>query len=86
MDTPDSDIVGEFMSRYRREFDHRELAVRLEALRLDTLVQAAGIRAIVTARAKNPTRLEAKARQRNKSRVHGTVDEIYKDIVDLAGA
>jgi ppGpp synthetase/RelA/SpoT-type nucleotidyltranferase len=80
------DSVSEFMSRYRREFDFYELTARLAAQRLEALVQAAGIRAIVTGRAKNPSRLEAKARQRNKSRVYETVDEVYKDIVDLAGA
>jgi len=32
------------------------------------------------------TRLGAKARQRNKSRIYRPVDEIYKNIVDLAGA
>jgi ppGpp synthetase/RelA/SpoT-type nucleotidyltranferase len=49
-------------------------------------VQSAGIRAIVTGRAKNPLRLETKVRQRSRRSSYETVDDIYKDIVDLASA
>jgi ppGpp synthetase/RelA/SpoT-type nucleotidyltranferase len=52
---------------------------------LDSNLQSAGIRAIVTSRAKNPTRLEAKVRQRAVQKSYSSVDEIYEDIVDLAG-
>jgi ppGpp synthetase/RelA/SpoT-type nucleotidyltranferase len=53
----------------------------IEAQLLQSLVESAGIRAIVTARAKNPSRLEAKSRQGEKA--HDSVEEIYND---LAGA
>lgn len=45
------------------------------------------MRQIVTARAKSIPRLEDKCRKRNdrRSRGYSTVDEIYEDIVDLAG-
>lgn len=52
---------------------------------LDSNLQSAGIRAIVTSRAKNPARLETKVRQRAVKKVYNTVDDIYEDIVDLAG-
>jgi hypothetical protein len=55
------DIIANFMSRYRREFDFYDFAARLAAQRLESLVQAAGIRAIVTARAKNPLVLRPKS-------------------------
>jgi ppGpp synthetase/RelA/SpoT-type nucleotidyltranferase len=58
---------------------------RLAAQLLERRLQSAGIRAIVTARAKSPNRLEEKVRQRNSSKHYKLVDDIYHDIVDLAG-
>lgn len=52
---------------------------------LEANLQSAGVRAIVTWRAKNPIRLEAKVRQRAIEKAYKSVDEIYADIVDLAG-
>src|ERR1051326_8155975 len=80
------DVMADFMARYRREFDFYDQAARLTAQRLESLVQSAGMRSIVTGRAKSPTRLEAKIRQRKKRNPYDSVDSISKDIVDLAGA
>jgi ppGpp synthetase/RelA/SpoT-type nucleotidyltranferase len=52
---------------------------------LEQNLQRAGIRAIVTARAKSPVRLEQKVRKRNVTKKYQSVDQIYRDIVDLAG-
>ena len=52
---------------------------------LDSNLRSAGVRAIVTSRAKSPTRLEAKVRQRASYKDYKTVDQIYDDIIDLAG-
>jgi ppGpp synthetase/RelA/SpoT-type nucleotidyltranferase len=79
------DIIAQFISRYRKEYDFYEQACRMAAQVLESSLQSAGIRAIVTSRAKNPTRLEDKVRQRAQSKNYGSVDEIYSDIVDLAG-
>lgn len=79
------DIIDQFIARYRREFDFFEQAGRLVAQQLDAQLQASGIRAMVTSRAKNPRRLEAKIRQRATSKSYTIVDDIYSDIVDLAG-
>jgi len=78
-------IVDDFVARYRREFDFYDQVARLVAQILDTNLQSAGIRAIVTSRAKNPSRLEQKIRQRASRHTYQTLDDIYEDIVDLAG-
>jgi ppGpp synthetase/RelA/SpoT-type nucleotidyltranferase len=52
---------------------------------LDSNLQSTGVRAIVTSRAKNPARLEIKVRQRSAKIVYTSVEQIYEDIVDLAG-
>jgi ppGpp synthetase/RelA/SpoT-type nucleotidyltranferase len=41
-------------------------------------LETAGIRAIVTSRAKSVTRLAEKCRERNKKRTYESVDEIYQ--------
>lgn len=79
------DLVSEFIARYRKEYDFYEQSCRIVAQRLDLNLQSAGIRAIVTSRAKNPTRLEEKVRQRSIKAQYKSVIEIYEDIVDLAG-
>jgi len=79
------DLISQFIARYRKEFDFYEQACRMAAQVLDANLQSAGIRAIVTSRAKNPLRLEAKVRQRDQTSHFKVVDEIYEDIVDLAG-
>jgi ppGpp synthetase/RelA/SpoT-type nucleotidyltranferase len=51
-------------------------------------LEEAGIRSIVTSRATSLTRLEEKCRERNArkdSQPYASVDDIYSDIVDLAG-
>lgn len=79
------DLISQFISRYRKEYDFYEQACRMVAQVLDSNLQSAGIRAIVTWRAKNPLRLEAKVRQRASSQSYLSVEGIYDDIVDLAG-
>lgn len=79
------DVIDQFISRYRREFDFYDQAGRLVAQQLDNRRQASGVRAIVTSRAKNPKRLAVKVRQRNIERHYSKVEDIYEDIVDLAG-
>jgi ppGpp synthetase/RelA/SpoT-type nucleotidyltranferase len=79
------DLISEFIARYRKEYDFYEQACRIVAQILDSNLQSAGIRAIVTSRAKNPTRLEAKVRQREAKSEYKSVEDIYDDIVDLAG-
>lgn len=79
------DLIADFIGRYRKEYDFYEQSCKLVAQSLEASLQSAGIRAIVTYRAKNPSRLEAKVRQRAKKTPYDSVDAIFKDIVDLAG-
>ena len=79
------DLISEFVTRYRKEYDFYEQACRMAAQVLDSNLQSTGVRAIVTSRAKNPARLEVKARQRAEKKQYISVEEIYEDIVDLAG-
>lgn len=79
------DLISQFISRYRKEYDFYEQACRTTAQVLDSSLQSAGIRAIVTSRAKNPVRLETKVRQRAQTHSYSSVEDIYDDIVDLAG-
>ncbi len=79
------DIVAQFIGRYRREFDFFEQAGRIVAQQLETQLESSGMRAMVTFRAKNPKRLEAKVRQRDAKKKYTSVDDIFADIVDLAG-
>jgi ppGpp synthetase/RelA/SpoT-type nucleotidyltranferase len=79
------DLISQFISRYRKEYDFYEQACRMTSQVLDSNLQSAGIRAIVTSRAKNPQRLETKVRQRAQSHSYASVEDIYEDIVDLAG-
>jgi ppGpp synthetase/RelA/SpoT-type nucleotidyltranferase len=53
---------------------------------LEGRLQSAGVRAIVTSRAKTVGRLESKVRDRDKKKTYTKVEAIYTDIVDLAGA
>ena len=79
------DLISQFVTRYRKEYDFYEQACRMTAQVLDSNLQSTGVRAIVTSRAKNPSRLEVKVRQRAAKKPYSTVEEIYEDIVDLAG-
>lgn len=80
-------IINSFMKGYEKEYDFYFNAARLCAEHLETLLAQEGIRAIVTYRAKNPTRLRQKIEQRCKQRNENyqTIDSIYEDIKDLAG-
>lgn len=79
-------LIEEFIARYRKEYDFYDQAARLVAQILEGRLQAAGIRSMVTSRAKAVGRLEAKVRQRATTRKYTSVDDIYNDIVDLTGA
>src|SRR5207253_1432234 len=76
-------LIEEFIARYRREFDYYDQTARLIAQALDSNLQAAGIRSMVTSRAKSPARLEAKVRQRARTKTYATFENISADIVDL---
>lgn len=78
-------IIDDFMVRYEREYDYYQAVARLCEQRCETELRQAGIRAIVTSRAKNHDRLRKKIEQRYPIKDYQIVDDIYEDIVDLAG-
>lgn len=79
------DFVESFLSRYVKEYDyHEQVAHRAEEM-LRSSLEAAGVRSIVTSRAKSVNRLAEKCRQRSRTRAYASVDDLYADIVDLAG-
>lgn len=81
------DLVNQFIENYRKKYTFYENAGRLAAKQLETALQSAGIRAIVTSRAKNPGRLKYKTFHRNAEREtpYKNMREIYDDMFDLAG-
>lgn len=78
-------IIDEFMSRYEREYDYYQEAARICQTYCETQLAQKGIRAIVTSRAKRPDRLRQKIKQRISEKNYSCVNDIYEDIVDLAG-
>ncbi|MGW5751297.1 GTP pyrophosphokinase [Nocardia rhamnosiphila] len=79
------DVIEEFIARYVKEYDFYETAARLAKEIIESGLQAAGVPCIVTHRAKSVTRLEAKCRGRIEKKGYQSVEDIFDDIVDLAG-
>lgn len=79
------EVIDSFLSRYKKEYDFYDQSARLAEQLLRGSLQSAGVRAIVTSRAKSLLRLSDKIRQRNEDNRYKSVDDIYTDIVDLAG-
>ena len=77
--------VDEFLAHYPREIDFYDHAARLVAQLLEARLQVAGVRAIVTFRAKAASKLEPKVRERAIKKSYLNVSDIYVDIPDLAG-
>lgn len=81
------DLINQFIENYKKKIPFYENAGRIAAAQLESALQAAGIRAIVTSRAKNPGRLKSKVIRRNAKRQepYKNMREIYEDIADLSG-
>jgi ppGpp synthetase/RelA/SpoT-type nucleotidyltranferase len=79
------ELIDEFIRRYTREQDYYEQVGRLAARTLELRLQEAGIRAIVTHRAKSVNRLREKCLKRNARTQYASIEQIYNDIVDLVG-
>ena len=81
------DLISQFIENYKKKMNFYETAGRMAARQLESALQAAGIRAIVTSRAKAPGRLKSKVLIRNSRRAvpYKNMREIYEDIADLCG-
>jgi len=78
-------LIEDFIARYTKEYDFYNQAARLASQMLEADLRASGVRSIVTYRAKDVSRLEEKCRGRRDDKKYQSVDDIYEDIVDLAG-
>jgi ppGpp synthetase/RelA/SpoT-type nucleotidyltranferase len=78
-------VLDEFVERYRRELDYYQEVARLAAQQVEGLLEAAGIRAIVTYRAKRIDSLSKKIHARHRTKHYDSVAKIQSDVVDLAG-
>ncbi|MFE7135534.1 GTP pyrophosphokinase family protein [Streptomyces sp. NPDC057638] len=78
-------LIEEFIARYTKEYDFYEKAARRVSQQLERDLRAAGVRCIVSHRAKDIARLEEKCRQRAAEKEYASVADIFRDIVDLAG-
>lgn len=81
------DLINQFIENYKKKLTFYETAGRVAAGQLESALRAAGIRAIVTSRPKNPGRLKSKVQRRNANREvpYKSMREIYEDIADLSG-
>jgi ppGpp synthetase/RelA/SpoT-type nucleotidyltranferase len=78
-------LIDEFLRQYDRERDYYFAVARLTATRCETALTDAGVRHLVTFRAKRPDRLHDKLMERNGKTPYEDLDSIRDDIVDLAG-
>lgn len=81
------DLLNHFIENYKKKFNFYESVSRIAAGQLESALRSAGIRAMVTYRAKNPGRLKSKVLRRNAQRPapYKNMKEIYEDIADLCG-
>jgi len=78
-------IIDDFIKQYNKEFDYYQKLSQIIASKIEDQLFKRGIKAIVTHRAKRPDRLKDKLVKRNEEKKYKTVEDIYADIVDLAG-
>ncbi|WP_318368302.1 RelA/SpoT domain-containing protein [Enterobacter sp.] len=82
------DVIETFISTYRKEFDFYEKLAQMVGRELESQLNKLGVRAIVSYRAKAIDSLHHKLEKRDAEKnneKYMSVDEIYEDIVDLAG-
>jgi ppGpp synthetase/RelA/SpoT-type nucleotidyltranferase len=78
-------VIDDFIKQYNKEFDYYQKLSQIIASKIEDQLFKRGIKAIVTHRAKRPDRLKDKLLKRNEEKKYKTVEDIYDDIVDLAG-
>ncbi|MDD4972209.1 MAG: RelA/SpoT domain-containing protein [Paludibacter sp.] len=78
-------IIYEFLKQYNKEYDYYQKLSQMVADKIEDQLIKRGIKAEVTYRAKRPDKLKDKLVKRNIEKKYETLDDIYNDIVDLAG-
>lgn len=78
-------LTSEFIDDYKSKISHYEHLAQTCAYQCESALKRRGLRALVTSRAKRIDSLTAKVESRAQEKAYQTIDEIYEDIVDLAG-
>lgn len=78
-------VIEDFLEQYSRQYDYYSELAKIGSNLLEQELEKRGIKAIVSFRAKRPERLKLKLEQRNQESLYKTVEDIFEDIVDLAG-
>lgn len=78
-------VIDDFIKQYNKEFDYYQKLSQIIAGKIEDQLFKRGIKAIVNHRAKRPDRLKDKLLKRNKEKNYQVIDDIFQDIVDLAG-
>lgn len=78
-------VIEDFIKQYNKEFDYFQKLSQIVATKIEDQLFNRGIKAIVTYRAKRPDRLLEKLIKRNEEKKYKTTNDIFSDIVDLAG-
>ena len=78
-------LISEFIDDYKGKIGHYEHLAQTCACQCESALKRQGIRALVTSRAKKLDSLASKVETRAKEKAYQSIEEIYDDIVDLAG-
>ena len=78
-------VVEDFVNQYKIELDYFTNLSEIARNICDTELQAVGVKAITSWRAKNPDSLRSKLLKRDKEKQYKHINEIRKDITDLSG-
>lgn len=78
-------VIEEFLEQYNKQYDFYAEIARIANSKLELEIANRGIKAIVSHRAKRPDRLKDKLSQRIVEKKYKKIQDIFEDIVDLAG-
>ena len=78
-------IIYDFLKQYNKEYDYYQKLSEIVADKIEDQLIKQGIKAEVTHRAKRPDKLKDKLVKRNIEKKYTSVEDIYADIIDLAG-
>jgi ppGpp synthetase/RelA/SpoT-type nucleotidyltranferase len=78
-------LIEDFLDQYKHEQPLYEEVASIVRRHLERILQEKGIKAVVSHRAKRTSSLRRKLMKRALEKKYGSVEDIYADIVDLAG-
>ncbi len=78
-------LINEFIEDYKRNVGRYEKLAQICAHQCESGLKRRGLRALVTFRAKRLDSLTDKVLTRSQEKSYHSIEEIYEDIVDLAG-